>query len=433
MKYGLFVVLAPGRQTGESKMKRVLTPFLLALCTCALVACSDDESNNGTTDDAGTNNQTTPDAGEVDMGEEEVVVGSDCVEGCGNGFCVTTDDGDFCTKACATDGDCPDDYACLDSGPAENPNFCGVAPEEAPPLTYLRPRDETILTLDRTEISLRWNGGEPPYVIEFGDDGASLQELGSVMGNEFLVSVADEGLVAGSSYAWRVTATGGEQPEEGPIWTFSTVEIDLPECNLGSTIEHGGRDYDLVLVGTTCWFASNLTIGVDSGDRTVNDEILEKLCPVGDCERSAYYTGYEIFQFYSEDAVDLDGRTPVACPDGWTLPTQAQVEEVAATLSSQQLAGFFPLEGYRSAGEGMERLDECVVTGEFDLCTNFLDAETDVNASYLWIDGAFDNDNGMEYAVIERANGDSGMYVPNFGQRYPSFGHAVRCVIADGT
>ncbi len=88
--------------------------------------------------------------------------------------------------------------------------------------------------------------------------------------------------------------------------------------------ERDGQEYPTVQIGTQCWMAKNLNIGVminGSGDQT-NNSTIEKYCYNNDVNHCATYGG--LYQWDEMMGYTTTPGTQGICPTGWHIPTNAE-------------------------------------------------------------------------------------------------------------
>ncbi len=359
--------------------------LILILVSTLAVACGDDDANNTSSNNATTNNATTNNA----------------------------------TSNNATTNNATTNNATTNNATTNN----ATTGNNDDPVAVVRPGEGAVVPSDAADIVLAWTGGGPPYAVEFGADEGSLAVVATVMLNQTMLDTADAGVTADSSYVWRVTSRAGTADEVvGPVWAFDTVALGLDPCAGDPSVETDGQTLGTVQVGTTCWLDANLVYGNPLEDDSVDDRRIDKLCPRDGCQTNAYYTGWELYQWYDPDVENLAAREVAICPTGWVLPTQTQVEELETTLSDAQLAAFFPLDDGREPQ--VESLGECIVEGEFEFCTSFIAPELAENRAALWLAGTPTMD-GLDYFTVTYANDTTTV---DYGVRGASYAHSVRCV-----
>ncbi len=133
-----------------------------------------------------------------------------------------------------------------------------------------------------------------------------------------------------SRYVWAYNACGYSISTQLTMATTSCTECGSPITDVrDNTI------YSTVLIGTQCWLAQNLNIGVMESvclDQA-NDGIIQKYCQEGIEENCNIYGGLyqwaEMVQ-YLNGATNSSSWNPVPagnvqgiCPQGWHIPTEA--------------------------------------------------------------------------------------------------------------
>jgi uncharacterized protein (TIGR02145 family) len=97
-----------------------------------------------------------------------------------------------------------------------------------------------------------------------------------------------------------------------------------------SKVRYAGKDYNTVLIGDQCWLKENLDIGIriSHGQWPGNDQTIEKYCYndlPANCETyGGLYLWDEAMQY-----VNTEGAKGI-CPNGWHMPTEAEVQNLIA-------------------------------------------------------------------------------------------------------
>jgi uncharacterized protein (TIGR02145 family) len=112
---------------------------------------------------------------------------------------------------------------------------------------------------------------------------------------------------------------------------------DLTTCQGNSTVNYGGHDYDLVAIGTQCWFAENLrTTSYVNGD-TISANLSDSQWSTTSSGATAIYGegSSEVYDGSDDEVSNLEayGRLYNAyavtdsrglCPNGWHIPTDGE-------------------------------------------------------------------------------------------------------------
>lgn len=97
---------------------------------------------------------------------------------------------------------------------------------------------------------------------------------------------------------------------------------NVPSCY--GTINYSGQDYDIILIGSQCWFAENLNVGtrINSSSNQTDNGIIEKYCydnSDANCiAMGGLYQWDEAMQY-----INTEGAQGL-CPAGWHIPTDAE-------------------------------------------------------------------------------------------------------------
>lgn len=141
-----------------------------------------------------------------------------------------------------------------------------------------------------------------------------------------------DSLVAFNSIIGRKVFTS-LPPYVGQVLDLGSFEI-ARYCPDMPTISYSGKIYNTVLVGDQCWLKENLDIGtiVFGSSGMSNNGIIEKYCYGNDtinCNQSgALYQWDEVMQYNTQEGAQG------ICPDGWHVPTKAELEILKMTLNS---------------------------------------------------------------------------------------------------
>jgi len=206
-------------------------------------------------------------------------------------------------------------------------------------------------------------GAEPP----FANAGTDQIVYGGI-GTQFGVSLSASPISSGFAGTWAIeSGTGGlindvNSPTtsfEGIIgeiyvlsWTVSNgcledinnVSIksfaNVPDCGLPLLDTRDNQTYNTVQIGSQCWMAKNLNIGVIVAEATgsaSNNLIIEKFCfednPFNCNGYGGLYNWDEMMQYSN-----LEGAQGI-CPSGWHLPTDNEWKILEGTVDSQSGIG----------------------------------------------------------------------------------------------
>jgi uncharacterized protein (TIGR02145 family) len=90
-------------------------------------------------------------------------------------------------------------------------------------------------------------------------------------------------------------------------------------CPGGSTIEHGGKIYNTLMIGNQCWFKENVNIGImiPGSQEQIPNGILEKYCYNDDTTNCTIYGGLYTLSEMFENGI---------CPTFWHIPTYSSFD-----------------------------------------------------------------------------------------------------------
>lgn len=175
---------------------------------------------------------------------------------------------------------------------------------------------------------IHWGSGEYYFKVEM-----TIGTSGYVLGISRLLSVpyslnassltlTDEW---GNSYDVIVAPSGG-----------LTVMPTGWTCGGYLTDERDGKMYATVQIGTQCWMAQNLNVGVmiTSSNNQTNNGMIEKYCYNNDCSvYGGLYQWNEMMQY-----VAVSGTRGI-CPDGWHIPAVSEWNDLATYVGGAGVAG----------------------------------------------------------------------------------------------
>lgn len=100
-------------------------------------------------------------------------------------------------------------------------------------------------------------------------------------------------------------------------------------CTDVPTIEYAGKTYNTVQIGTQCWLKENLDIGnmILVKQNPSNNTTIEKYCYENKTENCDKYGG--LYQWNEAMAYNTTPGSKGICPDGFHIPTNAEIEALA--------------------------------------------------------------------------------------------------------
>ncbi len=192
----------------------------------------------------------------------------------------------------------------------------------------------------------------------------------------------------------------------GEIWSFATIEQNLA-CGDLLIDDRDGQSYNTVQIGTQCWMAENLNIGLSiyAGNDQTNNGIIEKYChTISNCDiYGGLYQWNEMMQYTT--IAGLQG----ICPEGWHLPTNSdwdilsdylggtyeaggKMKETGTTHWNSPNTGATNSSGFTGYGGGYRSTNSYFYafknTGFFWTSNQVSSPSIDANNRYLWHDNA---------------------------------------------
>ncbi|MFA7314430.1 MAG: fibrobacter succinogenes major paralogous domain-containing protein, partial [Candidatus Magasanikbacteria bacterium] len=139
-----------------------------------------------------------------------------------------------------------------------------------------------------------------------------------------------------------------------------------PPCGSLTTVDYSSVTYNLVNIGTQCWFSQNLNVGTKLAAGTTlpsNNSLIEKWCyDNSDANCTTYgglYTWAEANQLAT--TCNTNSCTPSSpsqgiCPSGWHIPTDTEFKTLESYLGmcAGAGAGCVDATGYRGTNQGTQ-------------------------------------------------------------------------------
>lgn len=132
-------------------------------------------------------------------------------------------------------------------------------------------------------------------------------------------------LTQGTQYYWRVSSTNkyGTSPYSD-VNSFKVANIgnaNPTSCGNTTYVEYQGKKYNIVQIGTQCWFKENLNVGRFTSyyNKQTDNGFFEKYCYNDDENNCDILGGLYLW----EEAVSYKRvfKAKGLCPDGWHIPT----------------------------------------------------------------------------------------------------------------
>jgi len=137
-----------------------------------------------------------------------------------------------------------------------------------------------------------------------------------------------------SEYVWKELSYGADTINFSPPGNCGNPIIDTRD----------GKSYFTVLIGTQCWMAQNLNVGVwiNGIVDPTNNGIIEKSC-YNDLESNcAVYGGlywWNEFMNYTSSSNSVPSGRQGICPSGWHVPSDAEWTQLSTFLGGYEIAG----------------------------------------------------------------------------------------------
>ena len=121
------------------------------------------------------------------------------------------------------------------------------------------------------------------------------------------------------------------------VLLFNTT-ITAQSFTCGDTIyDFDGNAYPTVLIGTQCWMAKNLNVGVKVNSAQTNNGVIEKICFDDNAANCVTYGGMyqwdEMMQYSTTEGIQG------ICPDNTHIPTHSEYTTLIDYLGGSSVAG----------------------------------------------------------------------------------------------
>lgn len=126
----------------------------------------------------------------------------------------------------------------------------------------------------------------------------------------------------------------------GAVTVNGNLTITSPAfvCGTPMADSRDGKMYNTVLIGTQCWFAQNLNVGIriNGSLNQTNNNIIEKYCYNDDENNCNIYGG--LYQWDEAMQYSTTEGVKGICPIGWHLPTGAEWTTLTTFLGGESVA-----------------------------------------------------------------------------------------------
>jgi uncharacterized protein (TIGR02145 family) len=191
-----------------------------------------------------------------------------------------------------------------------------------PPAVPTDPSPPDGATNQSINTTLSWSCSDPEndpltYDVYFGET----TPLDLVSTGQSLTSFNPGSLIQNTMYYWKIIALDGQgNSTESPVWSLMT-ETALT-CGEPLIDMRDMQTYNTVQIGTQCWMAENLNIGIMITGTSANNGIIEKFCYGNIATNCDTYGGLylwdEMMQYSTQPGIQG------ICPDGWHIPTDVE-------------------------------------------------------------------------------------------------------------
>ena len=211
-----------------------------------------------------------------------------------------------------------------------------------------------------------------------------------------------------------------------------------PACGEPFTDSRDGKSYQTVQIGTQCWMAENLNIGIkiNGVDNQTDNSIIEKYCYDDNTSNCDIYGGLYLWNEVMQYTSSGNGIQGI-CPSGWHLPTDDEWKQLEMELGmSQSQADAQDLRGTDEGG----KLKETGITHWFSPNTGATNSSgfTALPGGIRYNSGLFNNtisQYGYFWSSNENSNNEAWgrnlSFVHQLVGRYDCYkasGFSVRCI-----
>ena len=156
---------------------------------------------------------------------------------------------------------------------------------------------------------------------------------GATWNDNFGIASGDigDGVSKGNGKTITWTYSGGYNSNFKIMISANDGQVGGSDCG---TVAYGGKTYTTIMIGNQCWLKENLDVGTQIGGSAnqTNNSLIEKYCYNDDPANCTTYGGLyqwnEVMQY-----VTTQGARGI-CPIGWHLPTNAEYQTLATTVSN---------------------------------------------------------------------------------------------------
>jgi|ERR1035437_280514 uncharacterized protein (TIGR02145 family) len=185
------------------------------------------------------------------------------------------------------------------------------------------------------------------------------------------------------------------------------------------TVKYAGKTYHTVQIGSRCWLKKNLDVGtrINVTVEQTNNGTIEKYCYEDDPANCMTYGG--LYQWNEAMQYVTTPGSQGICPKGWHIPTEAEFQTLATTVSNDgnalKAVGQGTESGIGTNTSGFSSLlagyrINCPLFGHLGYVTNFW-SSTEDNATYAHYMDLFYNVSSVSVDSLDK-----------------EFGFSVRCV-----
>jgi uncharacterized protein (TIGR02145 family) len=166
--------------------------------------------------------------------------------------------------------------------------------------------------------------------MEVSSDGGATwnYNFGAATGN------IGSGVPVGNNKTITWTYSGANNPNFKILILANDETADGSPCPGTETVIYSGKTYHTIQIGPQCWLKENLDVGnmIHGIDTAKNNGIIEKYCYNDSLANCTIYGG--LYQWNEAMQYVTTPGTKGICPTGWHIPTYAEFQTLAATVSN---------------------------------------------------------------------------------------------------
>src|ERR1035437_4685727 len=140
------------------------------------------------------------------------------------------------------------------------------------------------------------------------------------------------GVPVGNNKTITWTYSGANNPNFKILILANDETADGSPCPGTETVIYSGKTYHTIQIGPQCWLKENLDIGtrINGSVNQTNNSTIEKYCYNDDPANCTTYGG--LYQWNEAMQYVTTSGTKGICPEGWHLPTYAELQTLSTAV-----------------------------------------------------------------------------------------------------